>query len=143
MHILRNINNAIANLWHFREVILHDQWWDSYFVFKVLKVKLEKDVKQYEKYGIHLHVQNDIDKMQACIRLLDRITKNEYLDNALMFFNKEHPDYFDDIDFDNRYIDKGIQKKLSRLYKQSGRQEKQDVEMLFDLMKKHIKDWWD
>jgi hypothetical protein len=62
-------------------------------------------------------------EIKTCRLLLDRLIKDDYIPDAFLG-EKDH-------------------KKCKRMLEHSDMQNKQDVELLFRLMKKHIRTWWD
>ncbi len=134
--------NFFKNIFKYRRFLWTNHWWDSHYIFYMLREKLIVDVEYYKKYGCHLHAQNDIDEMEFCIKLLNRIIKDEYISNALMPYNKKYPDWRDLIEYN---ADKRMQgqRLFHRCCKRSDRQEKQDVDYLFKYLSKHITSWWD
>ena len=139
--MFNNIKSFIMNLWNFKKFLWVNRWWDSHFIFFMLREKLKVDVKYYKKYGHHLYVQRDIDKMELCIKLLNRIIDEDYLTRALIPFNKKYPEYeFEDI-FQEWKDEKN--NNFHKCCKVSERQEKQDIEYLFKYLSKHTRSWWD
>ncbi len=137
---IRSIKRFFRNLWDYKRFLWENNWWDSYYIFYSLREKLRVDVKYYKKYGIHLYVQKDIDRMEFCIKLLNRIINDEYLNNALLFFEKEYPNWLDYALTDKCKYDK---KWFRRCSKNSDRQKQQDINYLFKYIGKHIQEFWD
>ena len=132
-----NIKNFIKNLIKYRRLLWIDRWWDDYYIFFMLREKLIEDVKKYKKYGIHLYVQKDIDKMEFCIKLLNRICDDGYLKNALFFYNKKYPEWgslTEELD---------EPKMFHRCCERERYLKQQDIDFLFKYMSKHILGWWD
>jgi len=110
------------------------------------------------KYGHHVDADKVADRMKLCIMLLNRIIDGDYIGNAFMWhdkkwgeleikFIKETKDYGRlDFSVKNAVTEKEKEleeKQRSRLYKHSDEMLKQDIDLLFNTMKKHIEGWWD
>ena len=156
----RNIKLGIPNLIKWIPVIWGDRDWDQYFLYIILKFKLEQMVKLQLKYGHSVNSEMYANQMKTCILLLDRIVKDDYLMNALKPHEKKWGE--SRLNFkpvpDNTELYEGIytvekvtnkkekeqeDKERMRIYKNVDNLQKQDLDMLFKNMRKHIEGWWD
>lgn len=140
--------NFLINIWKYKRFLWNDFWWDSHHIFYMLREKLKNDVKMYKKYAWNLNADGLIEEMELCIKLLNRIIKDEYLDNALIPFDKKYSNWMEKnfLIKDGKYMgfsDKKQSKLFSKAGERSELQLKQDVEYLFKIMNKHILTWWD
>jgi hypothetical protein len=96
--------------------------WDHYYIFEILKTKLKFQSQHIRQNGWHANSKYDADRMDLCIKLIDRVQKEYYIDQVI---DQKHP-FLSDED-----IMKCIQKhdKARRL--------------LFKVMEHHIERWWD
>ena len=129
--------NFIKNIWHFRKFLWENRWWDYYFIFFMLREKLKVDVKYYKKYSLNKYAQDQIMQMKLCIKILKRINDDNYLENALFFFEKEYPNWMKNL---NSIAD---EKWYKRCISRADKQKQQDIEYLFKYLCKHIQNWWD
>ena len=149
---------GIKNLWKWKKVIWNDRWYDSYFLFKLLKFKLENMEYKFRKDGMHLNNGKDADKMKICILLLDRIIKDEYHDNIFRYHDKKwgEPELsWDEYDNENSILNithknvltegdkKQENKEFRILSKRESKMKQNDVNYLFKLFSKYILMWWD
>ena len=156
----RNIKLGIPNLIKWAPTIWSDRDWDQYFLYVILQFKLKQMEKLHREYGITLNAEEYANQMKTCILLLDRIIESDYLMNAL----KPHEKKWGETKLDFKKIPnkndlyKGIfsvekvtnkkekeqeDKDRMRVYKHVDNLEKQDLDMLFKNMRKHIEGWWD
>jgi len=146
--------NGIKNLFKYFKVIWNDRWYDSHFIFKLLKFKLELMEKNFRKNGIHLYAEKDADKMKLCILLLDRLIKDEYTENAFRYHNEKwgEPEFSTDdsskfiITHKNVITEKDREqerKEFCIINDKTYGMEKQDVNYLFSFLSKNILTWWD
>ena len=69
-HVHKTIWIGIKNLWKWFPIIWKDRDWDYYYIFQVLKFKLEKQAK-------HLGGR-DAELMMTCVRLINKLQNEEY-----------------------------------------------------------------
>jgi len=116
---MKNVLTSIKNLFVWSKVIWNDRWWDHYFFFVLLHKKLSIMEKNFRKNGVHLFAEKDADKMKKCVLVLERLIKNEYDEMASTKNSlKERCDHAE-------YL------------------EKQDINYLFNILRKNILTWWD
>jgi len=156
---IRLIKEGIINLIKWFPVIWKDRWWDDHYIFVILQFKLSDMEKKYRKDSIHLYKDHTADKMKLCVMLLNRIIKDDYLENALMFHNKKWGDLriittptegsrtcsleFRSENATGETQIKEENKARMKWYEHSENQKNQDIDMLFNKMAKHIQGWWD
>ena len=164
----RNIRIGIPNLIKWTPIIWEDRDWDQYFLYVILQFKLKQMEKLQREYGISVNSNDYADQMKTCILLLDRIIKGDYLTNSLkpheekwgelrLDFKETSDETFRDIDGGEKLYEGTFSvekvttpegkeqenKERMRLYKHVDNLEKQDLDLLFKLMRKHIEGWWD
>jgi hypothetical protein len=69
-HVHKTVWTGIKNLWRWFPIIWKDRDWDYYYIFQVLKFKLEKQAK-------HLGGR-DAELMMTCVRLINKLQNEEY-----------------------------------------------------------------
>ena len=69
-HVHKTVWTGIKNLWKWFPIIWKDRDWDYYYIFQVLKFKLEKQAK-------HLGGR-DAELMMTCVRLINKLQNEEY-----------------------------------------------------------------
>lgn len=118
----------------------HDVDWDYNSMLLIMKKKLEYMIKCIDKYGIHLHKDRDVRRMQFTVDLIDRILERNHIDLAESEFRKAPwrghdlpgPELTDkEIKSGRRYLD-----HVTYL-------EEQDWEYLWKYISKYMRGWWD
>jgi len=154
------IKHGIKNLIIWFPVIWKDRWWDHWFLYVVLRHKLHLMEKNIRKYGHHVRHIEDADKIKKCVLLLDRLIKDDYHEIVYKYHDKKWGDgdfiftdstqYPDCVKLDIKYEnvktkeDEKLQSKEYRLLMNKPEElKKQDLDLLFKLMRKHIQGWWD
>jgi hypothetical protein len=118
---VRTWYKRIKNIIRWIPVLWKDRDWDYWHIFEILKVKLKFQSEYFRKHGYHESSERDAEKMELCIKLIDKIQNEYYLDEQLM---KKDPVTDKDIEDAIRKHDKA--KKL-----------------LFKLLENNIEKWWD
>jgi len=77
------IKYGVKNLYNWFWIIWKDRDWDHYYIFQVLKFKLEKQAK-------HLGGR-DAELMMTCVRLINKLQNEEYYDE-LYNLDKKSPE---------------------------------------------------
>jgi len=160
-----NVTQGIPNLIKWFPVIWSDRNWDFYFIWTLLHRKLYLMEKHIRQHSHHLYKERDADQIKICVNLLKRILDDEYYENVFKNHDKkwgkthfnwkkidgEEFGYKEevcslDITRENAKTDeeKAQQTKEFRILSTKvEEQKKQDINYLFDYMKKHIQGWWD
>lgn len=158
-YLPRNIIVSIKNLIVWFPLIWRDRQWDYIFIYRILHKKLSLMEKFIRKDGIHVRNIQDADKMKTCILLLERLMNDIYHDQAfkkhyekwgdplMRFIDCEHEDCHEII-FDYKNVktekdEKQKTKEFRRCIKHEEYLMKQDSELLFKMLHKHIRTWWD
>jgi len=151
---------GIRNLIVWFKVIWQDRWWDHSFIYTMLHKKLSLMEYSIRNHGHHTNRGKDADKIKKCVLLLQRLMDDEYHETA---FKRHYEKWgepelnWKETEGDSRLVEclithAGVKtqedKKLERKqFKTAAEMEnhlrQQDIDMLFDLMKKHIQTWWD
>lgn len=114
------IKYGVKNLYKWFRVIWNDRDWDHYYIFEVLKFKLEKQAKHMAENGFHNNAQRDAELMMTCVRLIDKL-QNEY--------------YYDEL------CKSGV--RSSEAVKNVIAKHKKAKRLLFKIMNDRIEEWWD
>lgn len=154
--MISKIVTGIKNLIQWIPIIWNDRQWDYYYFYKILYYKL-KFMEEFWKSDEPVSAKAEKTAKQITIakNLAKRLMENNYIDNALMWHEQKYPDYLDKalnfepykdnlklyILVDKNPIDE--KKSFEKCCEHSDYMEKQDKEMLFDLLKKYVNRWWD
>ena len=154
-----DIHQGIKNLIRWFPVIWKDRDWDHWFIYEILRKKLKLTEDFQRDHGICVSHKEIAQKIKVCRVILDRLSKDEYLENALIPHEKKWGDLdlkFDDVPGSNycemrsvwsKAVTEEDQKQagieFSRAGVQSNASQQQDLDMLFRNMRKYILEWWD
>ena len=114
----RGIKPGIGNIIEWFTVIYKDRWWDHSFLYRILSFKLRQIERNFRGRGVAVHTEKELRKIKTCYLLLDRLINDDYVsykrgDNIRKSHEKEE-----------RMIN-------------------QDLDLLFKIMRKQIRVWWD
>lgn len=116
----RSFKQGLQNLWKWKKIIYKDRDWDYSYIFEILIAKLEFQAKYLREYSYHTSANYDASKIMLCVKLLERVQSEYYLDEA---FNAEG--------LTKESWDKAIARhdKAKRL--------------AFKILERYIERWWD
>ena len=156
---IRNTKYGVGNLIRWFPVIWKDRWWDHYFIYPILHKKLSIMEHNIRYDGHHLYREKDADQIKVCLLLIKRIMDDEYGENAfkrhdekwgdseMNFIPTDNPELSEmKIDYENVVTDKDKEqerKDFKLAIEQEEMLKKQDTDLLFKLMARHIRSWWD
>ena len=124
-------------LFQYLPIIWRDRDWDSNYILYLLRYKLDRMQKEFQK-GQHVGCEIEAQQMRRCIRLIDRITKDEYFDELL--------DYKNTYIYGNQEDEKDLEKHLERCrldYLKAEEMAQRDWDVLFSILHKKMRRWWD
>lgn len=117
---IRSIATGLSNIWKWRKVIYNDRNWDYWFIYQILKTKLEFQADHFAKNGYHESAGEDIKEIRECIELIDKVQNEYYLDELF----KQDKFSLDEANL--------AEEKHNSARKQ-----------LFSRLEKNIEGWWD
>jgi hypothetical protein len=153
----RDFTTGIDNLLQWFPIIWCDRYWDSHYLFVIMKKKLMNMEKGIREADIHVDAQSDAARIQICIDCLDRLIKDEYHDVAF----KDHDKKWGDLKMELRKRRKFGQVLISRpnaITEEQIQQEieeskkcwefadilqKNDLALLCEIIQKESLRWWD
>ncbi len=154
-----NIKYGVINLVKWFPVIWQDRDWDQHYLYIILRQKLKYMENLHSSGKSHLMCAEQTAKeIKICFDLLDRLVKDEYDESALKrYYKKWGKPKFNWIPVDDEccsleITNKNVKtekdkkqetKEFRRACKHEGNMRKQDIEYLFNHMRKHIEGWWD
>ena len=136
-----NIKYFLLNIYHHRKALWYSRPWDYAGTYLVLRDNLKYLSDSIEKYGNHLNKGHDIKRMRICIHLIDRLVEDDYYKIDYVFDEKSS-DFFNFkvvFKYDLPKAGKGSHSG----HMQAERLKKQDQDMLFSILNKYIRHWWD
>lgn len=117
---LRRLIRKLRNLIRWLPVIWNDENWDHYYIFEILKKKLIFMSEDIRMNGHHVSAEYDANKMMLCVRLIEKVQNEEYMEVL------ENDD-----NLTAEKIDAAYNKQVKAR------------QLLFKLLDQHIEKWWD
>mgnify|MGYP000701421341 CR=1 FL=1 len=114
------IKYGVKNLYKWFWIIWKDRDWDHYYIFQVLKFKLEKQAKHLGERNWHESSKRDAELMMTCVRLINKL-QNEY--------------YYDELCKSGVRSSEAVQNVIAK--------HKKAKRLLFKIMNDRIEEWWD
>ena len=117
---MRNIIAGIKNIIKWFPIIWKDRNWDHFYLYDILKHKLIFMAEHMYNKGYHEFSKQDGDRMMLCVRLIDKVQNEDYMNEL--------------INNDNITLE-GIQKAENKHNKAK--------KLLFKILEQNIERWWD
>ena len=112
---------SIKKLWKWIPIIWDDRDWDHWYIFEILKRKLE-DVQEYTlKHSHHVNYEDDARKIRTAIKLIQRVQEEYYIQ-----------EYYD---ISNNFSMEEVKKAIAKQDKAK--------RVLFNYLNHYILNWWD
>lgn len=118
----RGIRPGLRNVIRWFPVVYQDRWWDHSFLYSILRFKLSLMEKGFRTYGMSTRSEQDADNIKICKLLLDRLINDAYID-----YKEE----------------RGWSPKIRFSFEKEEEMINQDLDMLFKILRKQIRCWWD
>jgi len=158
--IFRDFQTGCLNLLEWFPTIWCDRYWDSYYLFKIIRKKLIGMERNIRENGIHEDASKDADNILICINALNRLIANDY--SAVAF--KDHDEKWGDLEWEskpsedhpkycqmifyrkNAVTPEQIQQEIDESkvgWELEHKMEQDDLDILFKTMREEILKWWD
>jgi hypothetical protein len=122
-HKIRMIIDGLKNLWKWRKVIYKDRDWDHYYIYEILKTKLQFQADYMRKHGYTESASENAKEILECIDLIDKVQNEYYLDLGMKGL---FDDNWNDVQF-NEMVKKHDEAQAE----------------LFNKIRDNISKWWD
>jgi len=152
--------NGIYNLFYYFKIIYNDRDWDGQYIYIILKRKLEKVLKRYETTKYYVGQESEEKRIKFCVNTLDRLMKDNYRNKmyleSIEKYGENKMKYIPDdswpgcVEFiichdkcTTPELESEAHKNDMKRYELARLDEDRDVKILFNLMSKYIRHWWD
>ena len=158
LKLFRSFIYGLKNLWLWLPTVWLDRDWDHYFLYNILRFKLNRMEKMFRTNSMWLRGEKEAKRIRVCVLLLDRLLKDDYSayrrhdkkwgkTNFEWHDAKTDPKYSSlEISRANAVTDKDKEQETKEFRECIHHEEyliQQDIEYLFNTMKKRIRCWWD
>jgi hypothetical protein len=158
--LFRDFQTGCSNLLGWFPIIWCDRYWDSHYLFKIIRKKLigmERDIREN---GIHEDASKDADNILICINALNRLIANNYSEIAF----KEHDEKWGELQWNtspsegdprlhqmhfyrkNAITPEQIQQEIDESkvgWEREHKMQQDDLDTLFKTMREEVLKWWD
>jgi hypothetical protein len=159
-YAFRRLYRWIIKLIKYGRYLWDDYDYDDVYIFRILKLKLTLMADFFESNkAMSVGSEKRAKEMRRCIALLDRIINDKYADLPLDQLERKYGEMvwdfhqipnssFSTVDI-HRNPPKGTpeyeaeRKESSKIFKHAAWQKQNDINYLFDYMKRNIQKWWD
>jgi hypothetical protein len=116
---MKRIISKIKNIIRWIPVLWNDYDWDHWFIYHILKTKLKHQSEHIRKYGYHENANYDANRIDLCIRLLEKVQNEEYIE----------------IPKDELWTKEAMDASIAKHDKAR--------KLLFKILEQNIERWWD
>ena len=157
--MITNIITSIKNILRWIPIIWIDRDWDHTFLYIILQFKLSNMERYLRKYGHSINSEKDADRIKTCTILLKRLLDDEYHDMVFKKHNEKwgelnfhwvetNDDKYSKLETERQNVVTEKDKKMERneynnLIQVENNLRQQDIEYLFETIKKYHQGWWD
>lgn len=159
-----DIKYGVKNIFAYLPIIWRDRSWDYIWLMELIDKKLEGLEEQKSKYSYELGAEKKVEEIHRTRLAIKRILEDKYYDNVY----QHHDEKWGEVEIDSQpsewdekgkptmyrmYINRpnaltpeqiGQEAKEYRgLMKKPDTLQKQDYDYVFNMLRKHIRGWWD
>lgn len=146
-----DIKNSILNLIRWIPVIWKIRDWDANHLYLLIYTHLNHMEDCLRNYGNAIDSEKIADEIKVAKNLSKRLWEEDYVSNSLIPVEEKYGESkirfksIENSQFRTVFWDETEKESKARdkAYKHSDYMEKQDKEMLFNLLKKKLEYWWD
>lgn len=132
--LIYNLKYSIRNLFYYFKTIWNDRSWDHSYILILLKIKLEKIVKDYDRKSYSTDIPYQKKYLRISINLLNKLIEDNFLE-------EEYEKLFEGKDYLN--LNKKTMEKLNILHIKQHKLKKKHLRLLMLILEKRIEIWWD
>ena len=142
---MRNFFKGVSNLWYYRRVIWQDQWWDHAFMVSIMERVLARHYAGLsDPRAMAEHPPKELRRMKTAQLLAKRLVDCVHCDRAGHdYLEAKYGEHTLEKMFGQEHEGKEEREAWSRWAVHSDELEKQDWDMLWDIIKKYAQRWWD
>lgn len=133
MKLFKKILRKVKNLISWFNIIFNDENWDHTYIYIILQHKLKRTLKGLEdfKYCDNISAKRHL---RICIKLLDRIIKDDFYDDSKKFYT------YEEIMKNDASLE--ILEDVRKRYKTSEDLRKKYIKTLFHILENRIEWFW-
>jgi hypothetical protein len=140
---IKYIFRSISNLISWFPIIFKDRNWDHFYFHIIMKKKLER-MRDYQINSGHaVNSQYTAERINTCIKLLDRIIKDDFSNEE--FWKDVNHEW---IELDEEYVElktvsKYSQEEISTQINKENALRRKYVKTLYSILGKRVETFWD
>lgn len=143
MKKLKRIFQSIKNLFSWFTTIYQDRDWDSAYFHKIMRKKLQRMYSYQLNSGHALNSKYTAERINICIKLLDRIIEDEFQDKDFWKDVKHEWIELDEEYCELKRVSKHSQEEISEQIKKEYSLRKKYIKTLYSILEKRVETFWD
>ena len=124
---MRGLFRFVKRLFAYLPILWSDEDWDYMYLMRLIQFKITRMREHMQKHGHHTQVKKMFRRMQIVETLIDRIEHEDY----------GRPEYFE-------WVKRGeLQEEFHKVLERVVYSENNDWNMVFDIIRRYGRKWWD
>lgn len=156
---IRNFPSNLVKLLQWIPIIWRDRDWDYIFLLKIMRFKMKRMHEHFEKYGQLVVTSQMVHQLQFCEKKIDEILEDNFIkaemDAHTEKWGELNTDWYDTETPGLSRLDlyrpgareKGLEdqerEESQELYHLEETRREKAVELLFAVMRRNLRRWWD
>lgn len=140
---IKRFFRSIQNLISWSPIIFQDRDWDHFYFHVIMKKKLER----MRDYNINSgHCENShitAQKINTCIKLLDKLIKDDFQDEEFWKDVKHEWIELDEEYSELKTVSKYSQEEISAQIKKENNLRRKYIKTLYSILEKRVETFWD
>lgn len=143
-YFIGDLFDYIKNIIKWSPILWKDKNYDYFYILEVLKFKIENTSEYIEKHKRYIGFERDVERMNTCVRLIDKIQNQSYEFECSSLLGKSTEEYIEKYPLTYKSALKSIDKNNPCIaYKMCEIRHKKALRILFRLLEENIENWWD
>lgn len=132
---MRNLLRRVSNIIAWLPILWADRDWDFAFLLRIMRFKISRMRRHHQKYGLSTYKRQALieRKMRTCELLITRILEEDYLKSWTQPSWSDWPRAFTEQEV----------AEMKKASEHDRRMQRQDEDLLFSILRKHYRNWWD
>ena len=161
----KNFIQGVKNLWRWFPTVWKDRDWDGYFIYEILRVKLENQAYYIGNRDRHVESKRDTERMLLCARLIKIQQEDLYAIEYLDYYKEDHKfiptdetkqwytmentlikdnldEYFAIYPKQYKKYNDGTRERHQIAFSIAVNNQERSRKLLFKIIERHIDRWW-
>ena len=132
---MKNFLQRLHNILIWLPILWRDRDWDFGFLLRILQFKISRMRQYQQKYGLSTYQRQELiaHKMRTCELLIERLLSEDYIKDWAQPDWRTWP----------RELTEQEERDMRAALDHGNKMRRQDEDLLFTILRKHYRNWWD